>query len=76
MEQYFHITDISTPKAKAFLEFIKTLDFISVDDNKHNLVPQWQQDITLKRLAEVDKDTSKTTDFDEMLNRLEKKHGL
>lgn len=33
MAYYFHITDISNPKAKAFLEYIKTLDFISVDDD-------------------------------------------
>lgn len=76
MEQYFHINDISNPKAKAFLEFIKTLDFISLDDNKHNSIPQWQQDLTLKRLEELDKDQSKAIDFDDMLNRLEDKYGL
>lgn len=77
MGQTFHINDISNPKAKAFLEFIKTLDFISVDDdNKHNVIPQWQQEITLKRLAEIDKDPSKSVDFDDMIDRLEDKYGL
>ena len=32
MEYSFHINDISNPKAKAFLEYIKTLEFISVDE--------------------------------------------
>ncbi|MCE3294990.1 MAG: hypothetical protein K0R65_704 [Crocinitomicaceae bacterium] len=30
----FHIHDTSNPKAKAFLEYIKTLDFISVEPNE------------------------------------------
>jgi hypothetical protein len=76
MGQTVHINDISNPRAKAFLEFIKTLDFISLDDNKHNAIPQWQQELTLKRLAELDKDPSKSIDFDQMLNRLESKYGL
>lgn len=33
MEYSFHINDISNPKAKAFLEYIKTLDFVSVDSD-------------------------------------------
>lgn len=32
MMHTFHINDISNPKAKAFLEYIKTLEFISVDE--------------------------------------------
>jgi hypothetical protein len=76
MGQTVHINDISNPRAKAFLELIKTLDFISLDDNKHNAIPQWQQELTLKRLAELDKDPSKSIDFDQMLNRLESKYGL
>ena len=73
MGQTFHINDISNPKAQAFLDFIKTLDFVSVDEND---IPQWQQDLTLKRMAELDKDPSKAIDFDNMIDRLEKKHGL
>lgn len=76
MGQTFHINDISNPKAKAFLEFIKTLDFISLEDNRHNAIPKWQQDLTLKRLAELDKDPSKSIDFDSMINGLERKYGL
>jgi hypothetical protein len=73
MGQTFHINDISNPKAQAFLEYIKTLDFVSVDKID---IPKWQQDLTLKRMAELDKDPSKAVDFDTMIDRLEKKHGL
>jgi hypothetical protein len=73
MGQTFHINDISNPKAQAFLEYIKTLDFVSVDKIE---IPKWQQDLTLKRMAELDKDPSKAIDFDAMIDRLEKKHGL
>ncbi|NRA12059.1 MAG: hypothetical protein HRT57_08920 [Crocinitomicaceae bacterium] len=73
MGHSFHINDISNPKAQAFLEYIKTLDFVSVDKID---IPKWQQDLTLKRMAELDKDPSKAIDFDNMIDRLEKKHGL
>ena len=73
MGQTFHINDISNPKAQAFLEYIKTLDFVSVDKIS---IPKWQQDLTLKRMSELDKDPSKAIQFDDMIDRLEKKHGL
>ena len=63
-------------KAKTFLEFIKTLDFINVEDDKHNVIPQWQREVTLKRLAEIDKSPNDAIDFDEMLSRLEIRYGL
>ncbi len=73
MGQTFHINDISNPKAQAFLEYIKTLDFVSIDTID---IPKWQQDLTLKRMEELDKDPSKAIDFDTIIDRLEKKHGL
>ena len=69
----FHIDD-SNPRAKAFLEFVRTLDFVKKENSMS--IPKWQQELTLKRLQELDKDPSKAIDFDDMLNRLEKKHGL
>lgn len=39
-------------------------------------VPQWQKDITLQRLAELEKDPSKAISFDSMIDDLEQKHGL
>ena len=69
----FHIDD-SNPRAKAFLEFVRTLDFVKKENSMS--IPKWQQELTLKRLKELDKDPSKAIDFDGMLNELEKKHGL
>lgn len=73
MGQTFHINDISNPKAQAFLEFIKTLDFVSVGSTD---IPKWQQELTLKRMEELEKDPSQAIDFDAMIERLEQKHGL
>ncbi|MBL1281180.1 MAG: hypothetical protein COA33_012955 [Fluviicola sp.] len=69
----FHIDD-SNPRAKALLEFVRTLDFVKKETSTG--IPEWQQELTLKRLQELDKDPSKAIDFDDMLNELEKKHGL
>lgn len=76
MQHTFHIKDSSNPKAKAFLEFIKTLDFISVNESTDFDIPKWQQEITLKRMEELEKDKSKSVDFDQMIEKLERKHGL
>jgi hypothetical protein len=48
MEHSFHINDLSNPKAKAFLEYIKTLDFVSMDDDIQ--IPQWQKDAVRERI--------------------------
>lgn len=39
-------------------------------------IPTWQQDLTLKRMAELDKQPKSAINFDDMIDRLEKKHGL
>ncbi len=75
MIQTFYLDD-SNPKAQAFINFIKTLEFISTDDKEINNIPQWQQDITLKRLEELDNDPSKAVDFDEILEKIERKYDL
>jgi len=69
----FHIDD-SNPRAKAFLEFVRTLDFVKKENSIS--IPKWQQELTLKRLQELDKDPSKAIDFDDMLSSLEEKYGL
>lgn len=38
----FRINDISNPKAKAFLEYIKTLDFVIIDSSKEYLLTEEQ----------------------------------
>ena len=39
-------------------------------------IPKWQQELALKRLEELNKNPEKAIDFDDMINELEKKHGL
>jgi hypothetical protein len=51
MEHSFHINDLSNPKAKAFLEYIKTLDFVSMDDDIQ--IPQWQKDAVRQRIEDT-----------------------
>lgn len=39
-------------------------------------IPTWQQDLTLKRMTELDKQPKSAINFDDMIGRLEKKHDL
>jgi hypothetical protein len=42
MAYTFRIADISNPKAKAFLEYVKTLDFIQFDNQEEVLLSDEQ----------------------------------
>jgi hypothetical protein len=42
MAYTFHIDDISNPNAKAFLEYIKTLDFIRTEEEPDFVLSQQQ----------------------------------
>ena len=64
MAFFFHIEDTSNPKAKAFLEYIKTLDFVSMD-NDDTQIPQWQMNESQRRLDLVDKGEMKTRSWGE-----------
>jgi hypothetical protein len=66
--------NIPDGKFDFFMEVFKRL---GLEIAKKNVsIPEWQQDQTIKRMQELDKDPSKAIDFDDMLNRLEEKHGL
>ncbi|MFT5858157.1 MAG: hypothetical protein ACI865_000241 [Flavobacteriaceae bacterium] len=67
--------NIPDGKFEFFMELFSKLG-ISPNDDVSFEIPQWQKDLTLKRLAELEKDPSKAIDFDTMINRLEDKHGL
>jgi hypothetical protein len=45
-------------------------------DNLNSEIPEWQKELTLSRLDELEKDPSKAIDFNAMLDRLADKHGL
>ena len=66
--------NIPEGKFEFFMELFRSLGISTYDDIAN--VPQWQKDLTLKRLAELEKDPSKAIDFDSMLDDLEKKYGL
>jgi len=55
--------NIADKKFKAFLEFIKTLDYVSI--SKEEEIPEWQQEEVKKRLDLVDKGEMKTRSWDE-----------
>jgi len=55
--------DIQDNRADAFLDFIKTLDYVSI--NEEDAIPTWQQDEVRKRLDSIDKGLMKTRSWDE-----------
>jgi len=55
--------NIADKKFKAFIEFIKTLDYVSI--SKEEEIPQWQQEEVKERLELVDKGQMKTRSWDE-----------
>lgn len=67
----FHIDDASGPKAKAFLEYIKTLDFIRLDELEPTLSQQQLDAIEEARISIKQDGTSSTS---EVMKRLKKKH--
>lgn len=71
--------DINDNKASAFLNFVKSLDFIKIQDYKgtqNTDVPAWQMKETEKRFKELEKHPEKSIDFNKTIEKLEKKYGL
>lgn len=65
--------DIKENRLNTFLAFIKTLDYVSITENA---IPQWQIDEVENRLADLKKHPEKAIDFDQTIERIEKKYGL
>ncbi len=42
--------NIKENKVEAFINFIKTLDYVSIQEDEVLDIPQWQQDIVLDRM--------------------------
>ncbi|MEQ9289806.1 MAG: addiction module protein [Cyclobacteriaceae bacterium] len=57
------ILDIEDNKLDTFLNFIRTLDYVSI--KKDEAIPQWQQDEVNKRLELIDSGKMKTRSWDE-----------
>jgi hypothetical protein len=57
------ILRIEEGKFKAFLSFIKTLDYVSVSEVEE--IPQWQQNEVKKRMEKVENGEMKVRNWDE-----------
>lgn len=55
--------DIKEDRFNTFLDFIKTLDYVSV--KKEDAIPQWQQEEVSKRLQLIKKGEMKTRSWHE-----------
>lgn len=58
--------DIQDSKFDAFLSFIKTLDYVSI--NQEHTIPQWQQEEVNRRMQLLDKGEMKTRSWEEAKN--------
>ncbi len=56
-------------KFKTFLAFIKTLDYVQVEDNT---IPQWQMEEVNKRLADYKNNPEQAMDFDTAMDDIDK----
>lgn len=65
--------DENNEKAKAFLNFIKTLDFINVE--KQADIPQWQKDKLDLYLQEHESGTAEYLEWDEVKTNLFDKYN-
>lgn len=65
--------DENNEKAKAFLNFIKTLDFISVE--KQADIPQWQKDKLDLYLEEHESGKAEYVEWDEVKTNLFDKYN-
>jgi hypothetical protein len=63
-----HIED---SKYKTFLSFVRTLDYVSVDEVQD--IPQWQQDEVARRLELIESGKMKARSWDEASKDIFKK---
>lgn len=67
---------VSVPdkKAKTFVQFLKTIDYVNVEENKDFVVPEWHKKLVLKRIK-----NSKPEDYiplDKAMKKLKKELGI
>jgi hypothetical protein len=68
------ILNIPESQLDFFLEVFKKLGLELHSQNDE--IPDWQKVVTLRRLEALETKHDASIDFDEMINRLENKHGL
>lgn len=64
--------NIKDNKPSAFINFIKSLDFIKVEDSEQS-IPQWQQDEVTQRLDMIENGEMITRSWDEAKKDIFKK---
>jgi len=70
------LLNIEESKYKAFLSFIKTIDFISLVKDEDMVVPKWQIEEVNRRIEELEKHPERAIDFNQMLERVGNKYDL
>jgi predicted nucleotide-binding protein (sugar kinase/HSP70/actin superfamily) len=75
--------NIEESKFKAFLTYIKSLDYVSVSkeitskyknlENSESEIPKWQEDVVNKRLKDIDSGEMKTRSWDKAKKDIFKK---
>lgn len=63
------VLDIDDSKGKSLLEFLKSLDFVRVEENTD--LPQWHQQIIDERLDFLKSFPEQKSNFDDVLNSIE-----
>lgn len=69
----FHIKDTTDPKVKAFLEYIKTLDFVHFDKDD---IPTWQKEQLDQALDQHKDGTATYKDWNEVRKELFSKYKV
>ncbi len=65
--------DIKDSNYHTFLEFIKTLNYVSVSKDA---IPEWQKEEVKNRLEDLKQNPESAIDFDSTISNLEQKYGL
>jgi hypothetical protein len=68
------ILNVEDDKLKAFIEFIKTLNYVSL--SKSDDIPLWQIEEATKSITQIDNGTAKTEDWSVVKKRLFDKHNI
>lgn len=70
-----HITlEINDKNAKAFVDFIKTLDYVKISDGAETdfTIPEWHKNLIEERLESYKKDTGALKDFKQIIDDFKK----
>ncbi len=66
--------EINDSKAQAFLEFLKTLDYVKINENTEVdfAIPDWHKSMVQERLESYKKNPKNTSNFGDTINKFKK----